>query len=280
MATLVPILAVAFGAGALDGFQQLGALHVLQKEGRLGSTRRFAGTSAGSIVAFIAALRVIALDVMMFVAEADTRNLIRVKLANLATDFGVDDASALFGFLASMFEAMCPGSSELTFELLHATTGRHLMVATTCLSDSRLEVMDHLSTPGVRILDAIRASCSVPILFTSPMLNGKRYCDGGILAYYPHMLLSDIANDRKLMVCVARQSRGLIEEHTSFVAFIAGIMRLACTHNQLKEVENENWALKLTASEGAFALSDIASRQKMLLKFNTGALQMRAYAAT
>jgi NTE family protein len=267
------LLAVAFGAGGLDGFQELGALHVLQKEGKLRRTRRFVGTSAGSIVAFIAALGMRALNVMKYVAETDTSGLFRFKLTNLTTDYGMDDATGLFAFLSTLLESLCPGASELTFAGLREATGHHLMVSTTCLTDLKLEVMDPDHSPDLRIIDVVRASCSVPLLFTSPVLNNKRYVDGGLLAYHPHKLLHDLPCANKLLIIIAGGSG----EIDSFFDFMAVLMKLACTQNQLDEVGDQSWVLQLSSSEGSFTLQELASRQKLLQRFNSGAIRMRKY---
>ena len=53
-----------------------------------------------------------------------------------------------------------------------------------------IKYFSHIDTPQVKLCDAIRVSIGIPLLFTSVLYQGKRYCDGGIMNNFPINIVS------------------------------------------------------------------------------------------
>jgi predicted acylesterase/phospholipase RssA len=230
----------------------LGALEALQSEGAEG-LEVFAGTSAGSIVAFLAALKTIrARDELEYMLAHPPQRLRLLSINNLLSRFGLDDGRKLFAYLAGMLEALAEGSSRLTFEQLFERTGSVLRVTATCTTTSTLETFDRVSHPRCVVMDAIRASCCVPLYFAPHRIGAHSYVDGGLLAYYPHGLLADIPKEERLAVFVAAQGRGPDAAGSGMEALAAYVYRLsciACTARDAEAVYEARWILMLPPDE-------------------------------
>jgi predicted acylesterase/phospholipase RssA len=132
-----PVKALVFIASGAGGFLQLGVLHTLRKEGLLpGSIRKLVGTSAGSVVAFIAALDICPKDIMKsIISHEDSHPLLfSIRISKLFEEFGLDDGSRLFDFVFWLVDRVKPGCNQLTFGELLRTTGRELHIPTTCVT--------------------------------------------------------------------------------------------------------------------------------------------------
>lgn len=237
-----------FSAGGVGGLQMLGALDAIQRDGAEG-IEVFGGTSAGSLVAFVAALRTVrAEDALTYMMDHPASKLRSLNINNLLTRFGLDDGEKLFSYLARMLEALAKGSSRMTFQQLHAQTGSVLRVAATCITTSTLEVFDFERSPGCIVLEAIRASCCVPLYFTPHHIGDRAYVDGGLLAYYPLSLLEDLAEEERLAVFVGIGERAPVSPGSGIDDLAAHVYKLsciACTARELEAMSEAGWILML-----------------------------------
>jgi NTE family protein len=77
-------------------------------------------------------------------------------------------------------------SAHITFQALHAATGKALYVYATNLSTGFGEVYSPEHTPRMRVVDAVRRSMSIPLFFRAITDDrGDVFVDGGVLNNYP-----------------------------------------------------------------------------------------------
>jgi NTE family protein len=74
---------------------------------------------------------------------------------------------------ATLFAALLP---------LAAWPEKRLMITAVDVDSAQRAAFD--ADSGVRLLDAVRASCAVPGVFASVTINGRRYADGGLRSPY------------------------------------------------------------------------------------------------
>lgn len=80
---------------------------------------------------------------------------------------------------------------KVTFQELYNLTGKLFHVYTTNFETKQLKVFDTKNTPNTLVLDAILASCCLPIIFPIVKINGIEYIDGVFSEYtYPKDCLS------------------------------------------------------------------------------------------
>jgi predicted acylesterase/phospholipase RssA len=74
---------------------------------------------------------------------------------------------------------------DVTLAQWYELTNIDLHLVTTELSEFKTEVLNHKTHPTWRLVDAIYASCAIPVLFQPVTLEHKMYMDGGLLNNYP-----------------------------------------------------------------------------------------------
>ena len=163
-------IGVALSGGGAKGFAHVGALKALEENGIRPEV--VAGVSAGAIVAALYAAGVPLDKMMKLFTDAKFRNF---------CEFTVKGG----GFFKS---------DKFKLFLKHAigdyTDIRELPVPVYIGATD----LDH-GTPAVfdsgDIIEAVAASCSIPILFRPVEIDGVRYVDGGVLRNMPSWILRD-----------------------------------------------------------------------------------------
>ena len=73
----------------------------------------------------------------------------------------------------------------------HTITGIELHIIATNVNQFNAVDISYKTHPDWKLVDAVHASCSIPLLFTPVLLNGELYCDGGFITNFPVKLCID-----------------------------------------------------------------------------------------
>lgn len=151
----------------------LGALDVLW--GHLTQVRYFAGSSVGAL-----------LTAALAMGQRPSEVLDRARTISwtpnpdldvLYRDFGMDDVRGVVqGVL---------GATSETFAALRRRTGKDLVICATNVTKQRPEYFSADSHPDVAVVDAVCASCSIPVLYTPVKIGGDLFVDGAVTDAFP-----------------------------------------------------------------------------------------------
>ena len=173
---------LALNGGGMRGALQIGALQELAAESDERLTDRFSGGVYGySIGAFIAALIAFEFEMSEFSELTtilgnlqDALNPLRLHtLLSFSEKQGVDDGSKIReAFSAALARK---GLDLATLRIADAAIPLHIVASD--LTDLKIVVFG----PSALLWDALRASFSLPYIFTPHNLNGHMLVDGGVL---------------------------------------------------------------------------------------------------
>jgi predicted acylesterase/phospholipase RssA len=187
---------LVMSAGGTYGAAYVGAVRALEARGMMRKIRRIHGTSAGSLVAAMAACG-LGSDRMLEVMETVcTEPRPSLDLRRLTRHFGVSDVDV---FLKSALDSFVP--PEATFASLAKTSGINLSVHAYCVTDRKLVDFGLDATPDALVRDAVAASCCVPFLFAPVTIDGKKYVDGAVAQRTPMHMIVNPADTLVLDVC-------------------------------------------------------------------------------
>jgi NTE family protein len=200
MATL-PFKGLAIKGGGVAGVAYLGAIKRWVASGRdFNQFTVFAGSSAGSLLATILALRS-PLDFLEkklrsadFSKFLDTSIISKFKdIAAVVEHYGWNSGDGLEKWFGDVVGELT-GNRELTFIQAYQRYGTHLIITTTDVlyPECQLVVMDWKSHPDTTLHSAVRKSCSIPLFFQAVTgETGHIFIDGGVVLNYPMELLYD-----------------------------------------------------------------------------------------
>ncbi len=197
--------------GGIRGIAYGGALLELEQRGVLAGLRRVGGTSAGAIQAALLAVGYSAQEIIDVVNATPVQRLNDGRFIffggthRLVKEYGWyrgDEFSTYLGELV----ARKTRNAHLTLGELHELAlkdpghFRDLYTTGTNLTQQRVQVFSHETTPSMRVADAVRISMSIPLYFRAVLLDADNQVitgtpapgqpvqvlvDGGLLANYP-----------------------------------------------------------------------------------------------
>lgn len=133
-------------------------------------------------------------------------------------------------------------------------------------------VFNDSDTPDVKIADAVRASISIPGVFTPFKIDGKKYIDGGVCANFP----LDFYGSGKGVVGIKMFSGGPRKPPTSFLSYGGSIINLMMESSDQEHIEDAMFArvVKLKTNEPFFDLN--TTKDEALLMIERGFEQTAA----
>jgi NTE family protein len=181
---------LVFQGGGVKGIAYAGALAALESRGLLAGVRGVAGTSAGAFTAMLVAVGCDAATVARIATGTDYPSLEdHFDPLRLATHYGLFRGERLLQWISGAF-GTTGYPPTTTFEQLVARGGRDLRVFATDLTRRDVREFSRRATPTVRVVDAVRASMSIPLMFPAwrfadDVPDDHIYVDGGVVMNYP-----------------------------------------------------------------------------------------------
>jgi predicted acylesterase/phospholipase RssA len=135
--------------------------------------------------------------------------------------------------------------ADITLKGLYDITGIDFFITTSEVVKFELNVLSHKTHPEWRLLDAIYASCTLPLIFAPIMKNNCCYIDGGLFSNYPlDICLKDSCNPNEVLGIrkTSHNSREPLDSKSSLFDIIKNIIRNAMkTFNgiPLNSIQNE-----------------------------------------
>ena len=176
---------IAFEGGGIKGLAYVSAFETLLLYVPFGQLKRFAGSSAGAIFAFLIVIGHDTSDLKRIMANLDMRALrgrsfILKRILQLITRLGMFSTTSFRRWLADRLEEKL-NVREITFQELYQQTGRKLYVTGSHVEGRRVTIFSPESTPTYSVIRAVVHSMSFPLYFQP---DGS-LVDGGLGMNYP-----------------------------------------------------------------------------------------------
>jgi predicted acylesterase/phospholipase RssA len=166
----------------------VGALRALDKY--YSQFKEFVGVSAGSIISMLMALGLSINDIESAILSYNFRDMFHPDpfspdhILDATESWGLDDGIAFKKNIAIFLEGH-GFSAKLTFEQLARLTKKNLRILACDIEEAKYYEFSNLKTPKTQIIDAVYASCAIPIYFYPAKINNKILVDGGLIHSFP-----------------------------------------------------------------------------------------------
>ena len=185
---------LVLGPGGIKGFMELGALTKLSEKNILDNIETYFGVSVGSIICL---LKIVGYTYPEIAEIGTNLNLFNgwedINFKEILENNGLIAHEKLRGFLSNLVVAKI--GRLPTFQQLYIITNNKLKVVAYNLTRTETCYFDHISHPDTPVIEAILASCTIPILFYKFKYNNEYYCDGAIGNPYPINIVDDGETD-------------------------------------------------------------------------------------
>ena len=194
---MIPPRHIVLSGGGVRVFSFVGSLKALDAKGYLRNVKEYCGVSAGGWLAFMMAAGVSIKSLETMILDIDfsvIRNMTAESLMEFPETFGLDNGKSLIRLLESVTRIVLKLDPAITFEEFSKVSKCSFRCWATDLNIHSMREFSAAATPTVRIIDALRASMSLPLYFTPVIdsINRHMLTDGGIQGNLPlHCLSQD-----------------------------------------------------------------------------------------
>ena len=216
---------LVLSGGGQAGWDMLGAMSHIQKEQQ--SFDAYIGTSVGGVIAALCSVGNHAVELFETLQHVDISN--KPSLVRCVEEFGFCDSQPLMTAVTKMLEDTC--GPEPTFKTHHERFDVDLVITGVCVTTQQTEYFRWDTHPDMKLMDAIRITCAVPILFVPVKHDDRLYVDGALGDNFPleyaHRTYNDTA---KRVVGVSVQSART--QSTCFFTYVVNVIRFMIDRHQ------------------------------------------------
>ena len=184
---------LVFSGGGTKGLVLLGSLIYIgeiQGDGYFTKViKRYVGTSVGAMISLLLCIGYAPLEIYNELAEKDFNQLTDFQTIFHCFKkgmFSLDSGKKLFGYFEDLVSKKI--DKDTTFIQLYEKTNIELSIVSCCISnypDKTTCILNHLTSPDLKIITAVKMSSSIPFIFPPVEYNGKAFIDGGVSMNYP-----------------------------------------------------------------------------------------------
>ena len=235
--------ALVLSGGGIKGIGTLGVIHYYVEKGMfaLEHISEFAGTSIGSMLNL---LLICGYSPMEILHEAYSLNsFFRItdssNFWSLFENFGMMSIAPLMTVLEELVIKKL-GKIPTMLEL-KKLTGKKFIVAVTNTSKKRGEYFSYQTRPNISVVDAVKISCSLPLIFHKVKYNKDYYADGGLSDNFPYGTITE--GLKTLGVVIA--GTGTTDESDGFIPYLYGVIMTPIIIGTQLRSKNINGSVKL-----------------------------------
>jgi predicted acylesterase/phospholipase RssA len=182
---------IVFAGGGFKGWAYIGTLKALKEYIPFENIEQVIGVSIGSVFGILYVLQMDSDFLLDFIMNLNFKELIDINIDSILVNQSLLQGDTFTEVLRELLSFKI--DPDITFRELKRYTKILFTVNALNITDSKLEYFNYVLTPDVKVIDAVRASCSLPFLFPSYCINGKHYFDGGIINNCPVDILDELS---------------------------------------------------------------------------------------
>lgn len=251
---------IVLSGGGILSCAHIGFLDVLFEQDLIASSGlEIHGTSAGSIVGLMFIIGMPPKEMISKVMKWTTSSLLVLSdLHALEENYGMDNGEYLRAILMDLLFSRGFSHDETLLSLFEKTQ-IGLNITVTNINMSKSEVWNYKNKPNTKVVDAIYASSSIPLLF-SPMrtFSDVIYVDGGIRDNYP---VPQNVPCHEVVGCELVSWKQC--DVTSFESYIVSV--LSCLMMQQNDVHRSVTTVSIDCSDMTYFNFDISEEERMML---------------
>jgi len=180
---------IIFTGGGLRGWAYIGTLQALE-EYNIKNLNQVIGVSVGSMFGLCYILGIKWEYLLDYFINLNFKELFDIEIDDILTNQSLFKGIKFIEMLRELIGTKI--DPDITIEELKIFSGILFTVNALNINDSKLEYFNYNLTPTVKVIDAIRASCSLPFVLPPYEINGKYYYDGGIGNNCPTQLIDEV----------------------------------------------------------------------------------------
>jgi NTE family protein len=178
-----------FSGGGFKCWAYIGTLRAIN-EFNIKEIEEIIGVSAGSFFGLVYLLDIKWEFLLDFFMDINFKELYDIDIDNILIQHSLFAGIKFTEIIKEIITHKV--DPEITFAQLKRHTDIKFTVSALNITSSKLEYFNYSLTPDTKVVDAIRASCNLPIIFPPYKINNLCYYDGGIVNNCPADVLDEL----------------------------------------------------------------------------------------
>jgi len=180
---------IVLSGGGTKGIYTLGALHHYYEKGKYvpSEVTTYTGTSVGSAISLLLVCGYLPMEIFKHIYLMDSFFDVRHDnisfldvIKNVFKNVGLLSIDSFILKIENLIKVKL-GNEIPTLERLYEITKKELICVATNVTERKVEYFDHKNHPKLKCTDAVKMSCSIPLMFQKIRYNNCYYVDGAML---------------------------------------------------------------------------------------------------
>lgn len=236
---------IVLSGGGMGAISYFGCFkYISESTGLMKNIKNVLGVSSGAVFSLFFIFDFTFPETLLFLEKLkhiDMKNIKMNSILSLNKAYGFDNGDKIIEIVKTIFNIKNIDET-ITFKDVAQKYGKNLIIATANLSKGELFYFCVDNTPEVTIIDAVKASASVPFIFTPFIYKDEFHVDAFIYDNFPIKYFKD-SLDHTIGL-------NLITEKTPITGIISFIQNMFNTSVNHKSTVHENECVLITQGSG------------------------------
>jgi NTE family protein len=187
---------IIISGGGIKGYAALGAVSKLKSLEIIDEPDVYCGTSIGASLCLLLSIGYSSENIYSILHDINSSMLVKYNIEAIFNDsyFGIASLDAFISVIIILMKKKNI-SKKITFKKLFNKFKKNLIITGVCVNNTTLHYFNHINTPDMEVITAVKISCSIPIIFKPVIYNNMAWIDGGCLNNYPIEYFNDKLDD-------------------------------------------------------------------------------------
>jgi NTE family protein len=182
---------IVFSGGGFKGWAYIGTIRALGEYINFSQIENIAGTSIGSLYALFYILRIPWGVLLEYAINMNIKKIIDMNtIHEIYSKKSLIKGEKFKEYNISIIKDYI--NPDITFKDLKKICNIKLSIICTNITKKEMEIFNYETTPDIKVIDAVIASCSVPFIFPFYKINKNYYFDGGFFNNFPTDLFEEL----------------------------------------------------------------------------------------
>ena len=266
MIELSKVTQLVFSGGAMKGYCFIGVLKFLEEHDCIKNINHLIGTSVGSCISLLINIGFTSDELTQLMSQIDIFKYYNLKsdtILNIFDTYGINCGNDLIHSLKIIIKKKL-GKDNITFKELYDKTNIKLTMIGCHLNTMNTILYNHETSPDMNVIDALRISISVPIIFDPVKINGDYYVDGGLTNNYA-IDIFDKDIDNTLGILLDDTTKIIINSFDSYMMSI--ILSSFNSQNIIKKKQYKNNTICIQVAINSMDFSMSIDTKKELIQY-------------
>ena len=181
---------IIFPGGGLKGWAYIGAIRALTELVEYSKIEQVIGTSIGSLFGLCYVLQIEWSYLLDFIINLDFKEMIDIDIDSILVTQSLLEGKKYQQLLREVISTKV--DPEITFLELKSISKILFTINAYNITKRKEDYFNYLLTPDVKVIDAVMASCTLPLIFPAYNINNNYYYDSFLINNCPYNIIEPL----------------------------------------------------------------------------------------